>query len=131
VQDRPTIDEMLEAVANFLTDDVMAATSGRVNFHARVAANGLQMLRREIALREEHLWRERDSLDRLMPNKRPRPDYMHELIEEVAVDNQKLAERIRAGDAESGTFREATIAHLKLVTRDKLAVTNPAWIVDE
>ena len=38
MQDRPSVDELLEAVAGFLRDDVMANTNGRLNFHARVAA---------------------------------------------------------------------------------------------
>lgn len=49
MQDRPTIDELLEAVAGFLSDDVMPNTQGRLSFHARVAGNVLQMLRRELA----------------------------------------------------------------------------------
>ena len=46
---RPTVRELLDAVRGFLTDDVMAATSGRVSFHARVAANMLAIVERELA----------------------------------------------------------------------------------
>ncbi len=46
---RPTAREMLEAVRSFLTDDVMAATSGRLSFHARVAANMIATVERELA----------------------------------------------------------------------------------
>ena len=130
MQDRPTIDEMLEAVANFLTDDVMAATTGRINFHARVAANGLQMLRREIANQEEYLTREWDSLQTLFDDAQPPPGSLRELMDEVRIENEGLVDAIRRGDADSGPFRENTIAHLKGMTRDKLAVTNPAWIGD-
>jgi aminoglycoside phosphotransferase (APT) family kinase protein len=47
---RPTLDELLEAVAEFLRDDVMPGTAGRLSFHARVAANVVDTARREIAL---------------------------------------------------------------------------------
>jgi aminoglycoside phosphotransferase (APT) family kinase protein len=47
---RPTASELLDAVRGFLTDDVMPATSGQVAFHARVAANVLGMVAREIEL---------------------------------------------------------------------------------
>ena len=38
---RPTAREMLDAVRGYLTDDVMPDTTGRLSFHARVAANML------------------------------------------------------------------------------------------
>ena len=41
LHDRPTAAELLEAVREFLERDVMAATEGRVAFHARVAVNVL------------------------------------------------------------------------------------------
>ena len=45
---RPTASELLEAVEEFLRNDVMPSTSGRVSFHARVAANVVAMVAREI-----------------------------------------------------------------------------------
>jgi aminoglycoside phosphotransferase (APT) family kinase protein len=47
---RPTARELLEAVREFLTGEVMPATSGQVAFHARVAANALAIVERELAL---------------------------------------------------------------------------------
>jgi aminoglycoside phosphotransferase (APT) family kinase protein len=46
---RPTAREILDAVRRYLTDDVMPATSGRLSFHARVAANMLGIVERELA----------------------------------------------------------------------------------
>lgn len=46
---RPTSLELLASVREFLTDQVMVATSGTVSFHARVAANVLAMVERELA----------------------------------------------------------------------------------
>lgn len=45
---RPTSAELIVAVADFLDDEVRAATTGQVNFHARVAANALRMVQREL-----------------------------------------------------------------------------------
>jgi aminoglycoside phosphotransferase (APT) family kinase protein len=45
---RPTARELLEATRGFLADDVMANTSGRLSFHARVAANMLAIVEREL-----------------------------------------------------------------------------------
>jgi hypothetical protein len=45
---RPTAAELIAAVAEFLETDVRASTSGRVNFHCRVAANALRIVEREL-----------------------------------------------------------------------------------
>ncbi len=45
---RPTAAELVVAVAEFLETDVRAGTSGAVNFHARVAANVLRTVEREL-----------------------------------------------------------------------------------
>ncbi len=47
---RPTASELLEAVREFLTGQVMPATSGQLAFHARVAANVLGIVARELEL---------------------------------------------------------------------------------
>jgi aminoglycoside phosphotransferase (APT) family kinase protein len=47
---RPTASELLEAVRQFLIDQVMPATEGQLAFHARVAANVLCVVAREIEL---------------------------------------------------------------------------------
>ena len=46
---RPTAAELVAAVAEFLDTDVREATSGAVNFHARVAVNVLRTVERELA----------------------------------------------------------------------------------
>ena len=52
---RPTAAELVGAVAEFLESDVRVATgdSARVNFHARVAANVLRMVERELSDRAD------------------------------------------------------------------------------
>jgi aminoglycoside phosphotransferase (APT) family kinase protein len=45
--DMPRVDELLISVRDFLRDDIMAATSGRLNFLARVAGNSLDIVLRE------------------------------------------------------------------------------------
>jgi aminoglycoside phosphotransferase (APT) family kinase protein len=46
---RPTNDELLEAVEEFLRDEVLPGTDGRLSFLARVAANAVATSRRELA----------------------------------------------------------------------------------
>ncbi len=47
---RPTASELLDAVREFLTGSVMPATTGQLAFHARVAANVLAIVAREMEL---------------------------------------------------------------------------------
>lgn len=47
---RPTASELLDAVRGYLTDQVMPGTSGQLAFHARVAANVLAIVARELDL---------------------------------------------------------------------------------
>ena len=47
---RPTARELLEAVREFVTAEVMTADDSRLAFHGRVAANVLAIVERELAL---------------------------------------------------------------------------------
>lgn len=125
MQDRPTIDELLEAVAGFLRDDVMPSTSGRVNFHARVSSNVLEMMRRELKHREEHLAREWAGLNSVVGDEAA-PASLDEMQARLLERNRDLAERIRDGFAGQGEVRVRLVAHLRTTIHDKLAVSNPA-----
>ncbi len=127
MQDRPSADELLEAVAGFLRDDVMPATSGRVNFHARVAANVLDMLRRELAHEEDHLRAEWAGLQALLDDA-SQPESPAELRRYVREGNRALSERIRSGLGDEGPWRAAALAHLEWGLRAKLEVSNPGWL---
>lgn len=48
--DAPSAAELLESVREWLRGDVIPATEGRLQFHARVAANVLATVERELAL---------------------------------------------------------------------------------
>ncbi len=45
---QPTAAELVAAVADFLDNDVRTACDGKVGFHARVAANVLRIVEREL-----------------------------------------------------------------------------------
>ena len=124
MQDRPTIDELLEAVAGFLRDDVLPNTQGRISFHARVSGNVLEMLRRELASLEEHYAGEWDGLDHLL-GVDPMPPGLANVRERLLARNKELSDRIQKGAADSGPWRDTVFAHLRRVTHEKLTVSNP------
>lgn len=106
--DPPSAAELLEAVREWVEADVAAATTGRVRFHARVAARVLATAERELrlgpALAEAHRRR---------------------LAALGVAGDAELAAAIRAGDLDD-RFEEVRAA-LWAAARDKLAVANPGY----
>ena len=50
MQDAPTPDDLLAAVAGYLREQAIPQLQGQAAFHARVAANALDIVRRQLAL---------------------------------------------------------------------------------
>jgi hypothetical protein len=107
--DRPTAEELVEAVREFLERDVMAATDGRVQFHTRVAVNVLGMVQRELALGPAQAAAHRARLDAL-----------------GFADESALAGAIRRGEVDD-RYDEVKSA-VAATVRDKLAVANPKYL---
>jgi hypothetical protein len=116
MQDRPTAELLLEAVASFLRERVVVATQGPLAFHARVAANALDIARRELMLAPGSDARERAALAALLQT-----DAQTDLI----ALNRLLCERI-AGDAMDLQTPGLADA-LWRVTLDKLAIDQPGY----
>jgi hypothetical protein len=124
MQDRPTYDELLAAVEHFLDSEIVPNMPGSRGFHARVSANALRIVRRELELEEEQLSAEWARLDALL-GVQPRPADRVGLRSELHRRNERLCEQIRAGDADQGPFAERVATHVRSVVSDKLRVTNP------
>lgn len=106
---RPSVEELVEAVREFLENDVMAATEGRVQFHTRVAINALNTVQREL----EHGAAQQAAHD----------DRLRAL---GFADDTELAAAIRRGEVDGryGDVKTAVTASV----RDKLAVANPKYL---
>ena len=131
MNDRPTAVELLEAVRHFLESDVVPALEGPKKFHARVAANLMNVLSREWQTDEDHLRAEWDSLAALLAAAKPLPARRDDVRDELKQRTEELCERIRRGDADAGAWRGDVLRHLRLVVRQKLAVANPAMLEGE
>lgn len=107
--DAPSVAELVESVREWLERDVMPATEGRLSFHARVAANVLKIVERELDVADEHAERHRVRLESL-----------------GVADDTELAAAIRSGrlddrlDEVRAAVRESVI--------DKLSVANPRYM---
>jgi hypothetical protein len=114
-QDRPTAAELVEAVREFLEHDVMAATEGRVQFHARVATNALGMIERELALGPQFDEAERARAAALLGH----DDDLRTLEIEIAA-------QIRDGSLDDRL--DAVREHVRATVREKLLVANPGYL---
>ncbi|MGI9169634.1 MAG: DUF6285 domain-containing protein [Caulobacteraceae bacterium] len=114
MQDQPGPGEILTAVARFLKDDVAPATAGHLSFQARVAANALEMMRRQLDLAPAAEAAELGRLKKLL-----------DMDGDLAALNAELARRIEAGEMDLTTPGLAD--HLWAATLAKLAVDQPTY----
>lgn len=125
MQDRPTRLELLQGVEYFLTDEAIERLEGSAKFKARVAANAVRMVMRELEGEQEDVRQEFESLKELIFHAAEPKREFAELREQVDEMNTELARLIRDGKAEEPEFRRRLIDHLKPVAYRKLAVNNP------
>ncbi|WP_219416188.1 phosphotransferase family protein [Pseudonocardia nigra] len=105
----PTAAELVAAVSMFLREDVMAATEGRVNFLARVAANALDGVERELLVGPEQERRHRERLAAFAQR-----------------DQAGLAAAIRSGELAADD--PALLAVVRAAVTDRLTVANPRYL---
>lgn len=128
MQDRPTVHELLAAVARFLDEEIVPATDGRRQFLARVAANAVRLVDRELGAEEQSLDAEWQRLDSIL-GPAELPAKRDDLRAALRRRTDALCESIRAGDAdEPSASRAAILSHVRQTVREKLEVSNAAWL---
>jgi hypothetical protein len=114
MQDEPTPEELIKAVADFLRSDIAPLISGHHAFKLRVSINALDLVTRQITLEQAGDAAEAARLSRLLA--------MQGTLGEL---NRALADRIAKGDVDLQTPGLAD--HLWQTTMDKLAVDQPNY----
>jgi hypothetical protein len=123
MQDRPTFDELLAAVEYFLDTEIVPNVPGARGFHARVSANAIRIVRRELELEDETLEREWAGLDGILGTAERPPD-RHTLRSELRARNEALCALIRDGVADA-QLTARVFAHVRATVRDKLRASDP------
>lgn len=105
---RPTATELVEAVGEFLRGEVCAHAEGALRYHARVAANVLDIVRRELTLGAAQ-------------------ERAHALrLADLGVrDRNEFAAALREGALDP--FDPAVLAAVRADVADRLAVANPGY----
>jgi hypothetical protein len=114
MQDQPTPSEIIGAVARFLKEVVVAETKGATSFNVRVAANALEMMRRQLDTAPAAETAELTSLKALLATDG-----------DLATLNAELARRLGAGELD---LKSPGVAdHLWATTLAKLHVDQPTY----
>jgi hypothetical protein len=131
MQDRPTAPELLAAVREFLREEVIPSSGNPwLRFRALIAANVLSVVERELVGEERRL---RDEWSRLVALVGPAegsetPPTLDELRAGIQARSRALCARIRAGDADAGSWRREVLAYVRWAVREKLLVSNPQFL---
>ena len=105
----PTVEELIDAVRGFLVDELQPASEGQLRFHARVAANALAIVARELELgaaqAEEHA----------------------RALEGLGVSSEaELAAAIRGGEFDDCV--DEVVQTVRATVRARLEVANPDYL---
>jgi hypothetical protein len=114
MQDEPTPEELIKAVADFLRSDIAPGISGHNAFKLRVSINALDLVSRQLTLEQDCNAAEVSRLSQLLGLQ----DSLTEL-------NRTLADRIARGELDLQT--PGLAEHLWQTTMDKLAVDQPNY----
>lgn len=114
MQDQPTAAELIDIVADFIRNHAMPQLQGHVAFHARVAANALDIVKRELQVAPKANAEEHERLKALLGHDGS--------LEEL---NRELCARIESGEITLATPGLAD--HLWAITMTKLAIDQPNY----
>ena len=114
MQDEPTPEELIKAVADFLRDEIAPEIKGHNAFKLRVGINALDLVTRQLALAQASDAAETARLSRLLG--------MQGSLMEL---NRALCDRIANGEADLQT--PGLSEHLWQTTLAKLAVDQPNY----
>ena len=128
MQDRPTSVELLEAAADFVDREIVPAIEGARQFQARVVANVMRIVAREIQMEDPAVRVEVKALARLLGSDAPHLHSLDDLRKASASMGEELSARIRAGDADSGSWRVEVLSVVRQSVEDKLKIANPRYL---
>ncbi|HEX4981397.1 MAG TPA: DUF6285 domain-containing protein [Ilumatobacteraceae bacterium] len=127
MQQPPTAAELLATVVEVLSDEVVPVLTGPVQHNARVAANLVAIVERELRLGGDAAKRERAAIAALLDVD---VDVDSNGTGDLATLRARLAAELRGGMADDDTTNERVWHTLMSVVRDDLAIAKPghdAW----
>jgi hypothetical protein len=131
MQDRPTSVELLEAAADFVESELVPAAQGARQFQARVVANVMRIVAREIKMEDPLVRGEVKALAHLLGQEAPHLHSLDDLRAAAVRMGEELTTRIRAGEADDGARRREVLAVVRQSVEDKLRIANPRYLAND
>src|ERR1700722_16639880 len=128
MQDRSTSIELLEAAADFVESELVPAVQGARQFQARVVANVMRVVAREINLEDRLVRIEVKALAQLLGHDAPHLHSLNDLCAAAVSMGEELTTKIRAGEADDGDWRREVLAVVRQSVEDKLRIANPRYL---
>jgi hypothetical protein len=128
MQDRPTSIELLEAAADFVDREIVPVIEGQRQFQARVVANVMRIVAREIRMEDPQIRSEVRALSALLGHNEPHLHGLDDLRKAAAALGGELSEQIREGRADEGALRSQALASVRQIVEDKLRIANPRYL---
>jgi len=113
--DSPRTDELLTEVSSFLRDEVMTSTQGRTRFLARVAANAVDLAKREVEHLSEYRNWELASLQSMFGSSE----------DELEVLRWRLVKKLREDEVDLKD--EQLRSHLRQTVANQVALDHPSY----
>lgn len=115
MHDQPSAAELLGAIETFMRETAMVKLEGHAAFHARVAANALAIVKREVELAPLQTAAERKRLQQLLDTTE----------DDLEVLNRALCKQIR--DGAIALDNDTLAEHLWQTTLEKVAIDQPKY----
>ena len=131
MQDRPTAIELLTAASEFVERELVPIAEGARQFQARVVANVLKIVAREIEIGETLMRSEVDALAALLKETKPHLHTTSDVRAAAVKMNEILSEKIRNGEIDHDPARADVMNVVRQIVEDKLRIANPRYLEDD
>ncbi len=130
MQDRPSAQELIEAVITFMDQEIIPVLSDpRTRFRGLIAANVLRIVARELAAGDAPVQEEWRRLVALLNQPHTEaPCDATELRSALEALNWELCARIRAGEIDAEPLYSAVFDHVRTTVVEKLRIANPRYL---
>jgi len=128
MQERATSGGLLDAAADFVDRELAPTIEGARQFQARVVANVMRIVAREIQMEDPAVRSEVKALARLLGRDAPHLHSLDDLRNASRALGEELSARIRAGEDDNPVRRAEMLAVVRQSVEDKLAIANPRYL---
>lgn len=130
MRDQPAGDQLLETARELLREQVLPILPANKCHAALMIANAMAIAMRELKSGYAHEREEFSSLAEILQTPGKVQDLSSLSLTRALDDgNRSLCQMIRIGGADSGQARDAVWKHLLLVTRNRVAISNPKYLL--